>query len=212
MKGLLGLLLVANLAFFAFMQWGSAWMGEAKGLQAQPPLNAEKIKLMRVPAAPPVAAPPMACMEWGEFSGSDLARASTALAAMNLGDRLTQRQTEHAGGYWVYMPPQKTHAEVEKKVAELKALGVEEYFVVQDAGQWQNAISLGIFKTGEAARKFLGSLKAQGVKSAVAGERMSKIKFTVFVLKSPDAALTAKMAALQKDFADSELKAAACAN
>ena len=68
----------------------------------------------------------------------------------------------------------------------------------------------GIFKTEDAAQKFLESLKDKGVKSAVVGERMSKLMFTVFVLKNPDAGTTAKVVELQNEFAGSELKAAAC--
>jgi SPOR domain len=217
MKWLFGLLLLASLAFFAFMQWSGSGAGEGKNAQSQPPLNAEKIKLLpasvsAASAVQPAAQPASACMEWGGFSGSDLARATAALSGLKLGNKLTQRQVEHISGYWVYLPPLKTHAEVEAKVAQLKTLGVEEYFAIQETGKWQNAISLGVFRTEEAAHKFLESIKAKGLKSATAGERMSKNMLTAFVLKDPDAELTAKMATLQKDFPDSELKAVACAN
>jgi hypothetical protein len=151
-------------------------------------------------------------MEWGDFSGSDLTRATAALSALKLGNNLTQRQIEHVSGYWVYIPPLKNKAEVEKKVAQIKALGLEEYFVMQEAGKWQNAISFGVFKTEEAAHKFLESILVKGVKSAKVGEHMSKRMLTVFLLKDPDAGVMAKMAGLQKDFPDSELNAAACAN
>lgn len=217
MKGLFWLLLLVSLLFFAFMQWGGALTGDSKNPQSQPPLNAEKIKLLRAPLAPPPAAQPAvqaadACMEWSEFSGNDLTRATAALEALNLGDRLTQRQVEHASGYWVYIPPLKTRAEVDKKVAQLKALDVEEYFVVQEAGKWRNAISLGVFRTEEAAQKFLERIKGKGVKSATAAERKSKFTLTVFVLKNPDAETAAKVVELQNEFAGSELKAAACDN
>ena len=217
MKWLFGLLLLASLTFFAFMQWGGAGAGDSKGPQPQSPLNAEKIKLL--PAAISSASSvqsavqaSLACMEWGDFSGNALARATAALSALKLGNNLTQRQIEHVSGYWVYIPPLKDSAEVEKKVAQIKALGLEEYFVMQETGKWQNAISLGVFKTEEAAHKFLESIMAKGVKSAKVGEHMSKRMLTVFVLKDPDAGITAKMAALQKGYPDSELKAAACAN
>jgi len=225
MKWLFWLLLLAGMAFFALMQWGSVLLGDGRNLQSQPPLNAEKIKLMRTPLAPPVAppvVPPLAaqsavqataaCMEWGGFSGNDLTRATAALDTLKLGDRLTQRQIEHASGYWVYIPPLKTRADADKKVAQLKALGVEEYFIVQEAGKWRNAISLGVFKTEDAAQKFLERIKNKGVKSAMVGERMSKFMLTVFVLKNPDAGVTAKIVELQNEFAGSELKAAACDN
>jgi hypothetical protein len=215
MKWLFGLLLLLSLAFFAFMQWGGAGAGD-KNLQSQPPLNAEKIKLLpsaisSVSSVQSAVQAASACMEWGDFSGSDLTRATAAISALKLGNKPMQRQVEHTIGYWVYLPPQKNSAEVEKKVAQIKGLGLEEYFVVQEAGKWRNAISLGVFKTVEAAHKFRESVKAKGLESAKAGERTSKHMFTVFVLKDPDTGVTAKMAALQKDFPDSELKAAACA-
>ena len=217
MKWIFWLLLLVSLLFFVFMQWGGAWTGDSKNLQSQPQLDAEKIMLLRTPPAPSLvtqsAVPATdACMEWSEFSGNDLTRATAALDALNLGDRLTQRQVEHASGYWVYIPPLKTRAEADNKVAQLKALGVEEYFIVQEAGKWRNAISLGVFKTEDAAHKFLESLKGKGVKSATSGERMSKFTLTVFVLKNPDAETSAKVVALQNEFAGSELKAAACDN
>lgn len=217
MKILFYLLLLVSLLFFAFMQWGGAWVGDSKNLQSQPPLNAEKIKLLHTPPAPPPAAQSTvqatdACMEWGEFSGGDLARATAALDTLQLGDKLAQRQVEHANGYWVYIPPLKTRADIDKKIAQLKAINVEEYFVVQDAGKWRNAISLGVFKTEEAAQKFLEHVKSKGVKSATAGERMSKLTLTAFILKNPDAKITAKLVELQNEFTGSELKVAACDN
>lgn len=215
MKWLFGVLLLSCLLFFAVMQWGGR-QGGSNALQAEPPLNADKIRLLPESAVLPVSAVKAevasACMEWGSFSENDLPRANAALAPLKLGGKLSQRQTEHVNGYWVYLPPFKNSDEVEKKIAEIKDLGLEEYFVVQDEGKWHNAISLGVFKTPEAAHKFRDSVKDKGLKAAKAGERMSKRLFTVFVLKDPDPALTARMTALQKNFPGSELKAAACVN
>lgn len=227
MRILFWLVLVANLLFFSYMQWGSALLQGEDNLQVQPPLNPEKIRPLSapvaassvaVPAAQPasqpqaVAATPAgtACMEWGEFSGDDLARATSELSALKLGNQLSQREVEYDTGYWVYMPSQYSHAKAEKKVNELKALGVTDYFIVQEAGKWQNAVSLGVFKTQEAAQNYLAGLQQKGVKSAVVGERKAKLKFTVFAFSNPDAALTAKVVTLQKEFPGSELKAAAC--
>ncbi len=93
-----------------------------------------------VSAAAPAEAPasPMTkadalCMEWGEFSGADLARATTALSALQLGDKLSQRQVEYNIGYWVYIPPMKDKAAVNQKIAQIKARGIDEYFVVSEA-------------------------------------------------------------------------------
>ncbi len=228
LKWILGLLLATNLILLATIQWGADVTGEDGVAQSQSQFNAEKIKLLNAPAALPdtamkqpvetepgvsaATAQTSVCMEWGEFSGNDLSRATEALAAMNLGDRIVQHQAEHDAGYWVYMPPLSSRADVDKKIRQLKALGVTDYFVVQDATQWLNAISLGIFKTEDAARLFLDRMKAKGVHSAVMGKRDGTLKFTVFDLKNLDPALTEKMSSLQKQFADSDLKVVPCSS
>jgi len=250
-KWIVGLLLLANLALFGWMRWGSMLTVDADAVTAQAPLNADKIKLLAlqsvpasaptpavsgvpltlspvasapaaaasapaasapVAAVPPVAPKAASCAEWGEFSGDDLLRAEQALSALKLGDKLSQRGVEQDHGYWVYIPPMKKRAQIEKKIAQLKERGVKDYFVVQEKGRWLNAISLGVFKTEEAAQKYLAALQTQDVRSAKLGERKSKLKFTVFVMKGLDAGIVDKLNALQKGFPDSELKVSACGN
>ena len=171
-----------------------------------------------IPAALPVAVttPPAkaivvkACMEWGEFSGIDLARSERELARFKLGDRLAQRTVEYASGYWVYMPPVGSKEAVNKKIAAIKALGLEDYYVVRDSRQWYNAISFGVFKTEEAAKNYLAVIRKKGIRTAKVGERKHKLKFIVHVIKSVDTELNTRLAALQKEFAGSELKSVAC--
>lgn len=167
-----------------------------------------------VAVSAPVMAKPVntVCMEWGDFSGADIERASKALAGLQLESKLSQRQIEHNIGYWVYIPPLKDKVSANQKVVQLKARGVEEYFVVQDAGPWLNAISLGVFKTHEAAQNFLNELRAKNVRSAQIGERASNLKTTIFVLNELDDEAVAKLTATQKNFAGSELKNISCAS
>jgi SPOR domain len=152
------------------------------------------------------------CAEWGEFSGNDLVRAQQALSALKLGDSLTHRRVEHNHGYWVYIPPMKKRASVEKKIAQLKARGVKDYFVMQEKGKWQNAISLGVFRTRDAAEKYIVQLRSKDVRSAKLGERLSKLKYTVFDIKDIDSGIADKLNALQKEFPESRLKVSACGN
>lgn len=170
----------------------------------------------RPTSAPAVAAtaPPRApnCAEWGEFSGDDLTRAQQALSMMKLGDNLTQRTVEHDHGYWVYIPPSKTRANVEKKIAQLKERGIKDYFVVQEKGKWLNAISLGIFRTQDAAEKYIEMLRSKDVRTAKLGDRVSKLKYTVFDISDLDSGTADKLNALQKEFPESELKLSACNN
>lgn len=237
-RTLFWLLLLANVAFFAWQRWSTTLLHNDAQLYAQPALNADQIKLLgfsasplaasaaaSAPAAtilqtapsdpvePAVAAPqhgPSACLEWGEFSGTDLNNASQALASLNLGDRLSQREVEHSIGYWVYIPPLKNNAAVKEKLAELKKHGVTEHFVVQKKGAWLHTISLGVFKGEEIAKRFLDTLKAKGVKGAVVGERQTRLKFTVFVLKDPEAAVLDKLVEWERNYTDINMKAVPC--
>ena len=255
-KWIVGVLLLGNIALFGWMQWGSALTGNADTVSTQPVLNADKIRLLGMPASAPASAPvPVApaialtqavapapaqavvasasipaaasapaepsssarpngasCAEWGEFSGNDLARSRQALATLNLGEKLSERSVEHKQGYWIYIPPLKKRADLHRKVAQLKERGITDYFVVQEKGKWLNAISLGVFKTKEGAEKYLATLRSRDVRSAKLGERLSKLKFIVFVMKGLDAETADKISALKKDFPDSDLKVSACAN
>ena len=264
-KWIVGLLLLANLALFGWMRWGSLLTGDADAGPTQAALHPEKIRLLDtlpasavapaasvtpglsltlspvsapaastpVPAPAPVPAPvpvlapaskpapiaavtpqPVAqnCAEWGEFSGDDLSRAQEALTVLKLGDNLAQRIVERNHGYWVYIPPLKKRANVESKIAQLKERGVKDYFVIQEKGKWLNAISLGVFKTRDAAEKYIAMLRTKDVNSAKLGERASKLKYTVFVMKDLDSGTADKLKALQKEFPDSELRLSACIN
>ena len=200
------MLLLANVAFFAY-----AWLGagaEASGdahLLAQQ-LNPEKIRLLapeqvsaltRKPEPPKAAA---VCLEWGAFSGGDAARAEQALDPLGLGAKLTQRRLEDVTGFWVYIPPLANRQVATQKVGELKRLGVEDYFVIPDDPKWRFAISLGVFKTEEAAKARLDALRAKGVKSAAVRARDTQPGKTYFQVREAGAALTAKLNELKQGF------------
>ncbi len=181
----------------------------ASGVVAVPPV--EVAASAPLVAAPQVAkAETMSCFEWGEFSGTELDRVHAMLKKLQLGDKMTQRDTAPAIGYWVYIPPLNNKAEVNQKVVQLKALGVTEYFVVQDPGEWFNAISLGVFKTRESAQNHLDGLRAQKVISAQLGERAGKVKSTTFVFTGLNAVTSQKLADLQKNFPVNTLKNTTC--
>jgi len=226
-RALFLLLILANLAYFAYSR--VALEGAGSGNQvSQLQINPDRIKLLKAaggalpetppaaaksipPAAPkPAPAVPAACLEWGIFAGPNVARAEGALAQLELPAGQVERVVTDAGGYWVHIPPLKTKAEVDRKARELRDLGVTEFLVVQDAGQWRNAISLGIFRTDEAAQTFLARLKQQGVRSAIAARRENFLKQVAFHVREPDEASVAQVTALQQEFPGSEVKAVPC--
>jgi hypothetical protein len=221
-------LVLANLAFFAYARFAAE--SAARDSHSQLEVSAEKIKVLRTsgrsapdraasPAgsAPAGSAPartataaPAACIEWGVFAGPAVARADAAIARLELPQDRLERTVSDGDGYWVYMPPLKTKPETDRKVGELKALGITDSFIVQDAGQWRNAISLGIFRTEEAAQGYLARLKERGVRSAIAERRETFPKQIAFLVRDPDEALVARLATLQQEFPGSELRATQC--
>jgi len=227
MRALFLLLVLANLLFFAYAQVAREGAG-AESQISQLQLAADRIRLLKaagqapaekskgpgkaIPPAPPrsAIALPVACVEWGVFAGPDVARAEAALVGLELPAGQIERAVADAGGYWVYMPPLKTKPEIDRKIGELKALGVTEFFVVQDAGKWRNAISLGIFRTDEAAQAFLAKLKERGVRSAVAARRENFLKQVAFYVREPGEATVARLTLIQQEFPGSEIKAGPC--
>lgn len=218
MKVWFWIVLAANVLLLGLMYSGV--LDGRSAVVAQAPLNEQKIQILNsadmqaatAPVAPDPATPVATanCLEWSDFSGTDLKRANEALAMLKLGGKLSQREIEYNIGYWVYIPPLKDKAAVNSKIAQLKARGVEEYFVVQEAGEWQHAISLGVFKSAEAAQKFLDSLVARDVHTAKMGERASKLKAIVFVFNGVDGTVVDRLNELKKDFPSAELKKVAC--
>lgn len=224
MRALFLLLVLANLLYFAYeyvTREGAGAQAPIEQLQIAP----DKIKLLKAAgktlpdktraagkAVPPASARgvPAACMEWGVFAGPGVTRAEAALAKLELPAERIERVTADASGYWVYIPAQKTRVEIDRKLGELKELGVTEFFVVQDAGQWRNAISLGIFRTEEAAVAFLAKLKDRGVRSALAARRENFLKQVAFHVREPDEATVARLTIIQQEFPGSELKAGPC--
>ena len=225
MRALFLLLVLVNLMYFAYAHVSREGAeSQIERLQIAP----ERIKLLKaaaqappekakgpgkaIPPAPPRSAMaiPTACLEWGVFAGPAVAKAEAALATLELPTAQVERAVTDAGGYWVYMPPLKTKVEVDRKVGELKGLGVTEFFVVQEAGPWRNAISLGIFSTDEAAQAYLAKLKERGVRSAVAARRENFLKQVAFYVREPNEQTVARVTALQQEFPGSEMKAGPC--
>jgi len=122
-----------------------------------------------------------------------------------LGDKLSQR--EGGESYQVYIPSLKK-AEADRKAAELKSLGTADLAVVQDDDPSQFTVSLGVFKTEEAAANYLAQLTQKGVRSAVSRPRGAKT--SIFVIRDPGDAIAAKIAGLKTEFPAATLRAAAC--
>jgi hypothetical protein len=206
MRALFLLLLAANLGFYAWWRYGvPADAADPAPLARQ--IEPEKLKVvapgeLRPPAAPKKpAATAGSCLEWGSFTLADAPRAEQALEPLALGARLAQRRTEEVAGWWVFIPPQGSRQSALRKAQELRNLGVDEYFIMQD---W--ALSLGVFRSEDAAHARLAALRAQGVRSARVGARETVVPKVWLQVKSVDAPLQARLKEIARQVDGSELR------
>jgi hypothetical protein len=215
MRTLFFILALANAVLFAYVWFGSAARADSDAQIMSQQLDPGKIRLLRPEQAialerkpePPKAPAAVAgvCLEWGAFADAEVARAQKALEPLALGPKLSQRRQENAAGFWVYIAPLASRQVATQKAVELKRLGVDDYFVVTEDPKWRNAISLGVFKTEDAAKARLAVLHAKGVKSAAVAVREAQTGKTYFQVHDADPDLAAKLNELKQEFAGSEL-------
>jgi hypothetical protein len=211
-------LLFANLALYAWWRYGVPEDAAPAPLSRQ--IAPDKLKVVapadlpppsaatKPPASAPVSAPTAAaaCLEWGSFTVADAPRAEQALESLGLGARLAQRRSEEQAGWWVFIPPQANRQSALRKAAELKQLGVEDYFVVQEDGAYRWALSLGVFRTEEAAQARLAALRGQGVRTARVGARETVVPKVWLQVKGVDAPLQLRLKEIARQVEGSELK------
>jgi hypothetical protein len=209
------LLLAANLGFFA---WTRFLAPPDPAVDRQPlarQLDAQDLRIVgarelaRAPSPPPAPPKPvapapeparLACLEWGSFNPADATRAAQRLEPLALGARLAQYRGEETAGWWVHMPPQGNRAAALRKAAELKRLGVDDYFILQDASPQRWALSLGVFSTEDAAKAHLEALRAKGVRTAIIERRDTRVPRVWFQVRDADAPLQDRLRAIARDF------------
>lgn len=187
MRALMLFLILLNVGFFA---WAKYIAPTESGADPRPlTRQLAPDRLLIVPqgatASPPAAAAPtrpaprparIACLEWGSFTLADAPAAARVVESLGLADRLSERRTQETAGWWVFIPPQRDRRQgAQRKARELRALGVKDYFIVQEEGPHRWAVSLGVFRTEEAARARLEALQQKKVRSAEVGPRETRV-------------------------------------
>ena len=121
------------------------------------------------PAPPAVAAAAgvgTQCVEIGNFDSADARRFESQLQPLNLGPKLSQRSIQESNRFIVYIPALPDRESAERKAGELRRLGVEDFYLFSDNSDLRRSISLGVFKSEEAANQHLATLVRKGVRSA----------------------------------------------
>jgi hypothetical protein len=146
-----------------------------------------------------------ACVEFYGIAPADAQRAHDAFATLQLGPRLVERRIEEVTRYWVFLPPNRDRKLVEARMAELRRQGVLDLSIRPD-----NSISLGVFSTEDAARRFLASIEAKGVRGAEQGPFAKDLREVVMLVREPDTETVARLTILQRDYPGTQMRAVPC--
>lgn len=203
-------LLLANVALFAFHQgvFGSPSHGKREPERIQSQLNEGQLKLLPAGAAsvPAVTAAEkedtqlVKCVEIGNFSLSQVKRVEERLALLGLGHNQTRVNVEEVTGHMVLIPPQGSREAADRKVAQIQRLGVNNYYVLSDRTPYRWGISLGVFKSEQAARNHLAELNRKGVTGVRIVPRGTATDSVLYRLRDLNAASAQALDKLMEDF------------
>jgi hypothetical protein len=214
------ILLLANLGLFAYRQGDLDTLVPSgrEPARMSNQLNADKVKLIppgdaaagtAATAATAATAKRMdswACVEIGNFQGGAAKRFEARLAALPLDGRVSQRSIQEVVSYMVYIPSQGDRESADKKADELRRLGVDDFFVIQEDSGLRWAISLGVFKMEEGARAHLAELSRRGVRSARIGPHSVTTTAVAFQIRDLDADMKARVDKIKEDFPRQEMR------
>jgi len=182
---------------------------DAKPVETKP---VEKTAVEKAPAAKPAethAVVQTACYEWSGFNMARVTEAANLAQQMNIKTQTNMTSTGQDNvRYWIYKPPLATAEAAQTKADELRKLGVEDFFIVQDDPKWRNAISFGVFRDEKLADKLMADLKNKGVKLLIKATRNGGQAVVKLQQVTPQ-----QFASLQKSrshFPDSVLKEIPC--
>lgn len=219
MRAIVFLLVVANLAFFA---WTQGYLGQRENPDAvrmTQQLAADKLTVLSRDEPPKAklavvekkAAVVEKCLAWAGLSPAETDQLDGVLGEGFAGLRRTRHAIPESSSWWVFIPALANKAEADKKAGELKRMGAPEFFVIQDPGPNRFAISLGIFSSEQAAEERLETLRTKGVRSAKSGRRTTVRPEQISLeATGPEPLLDAARQSVQQKLP--ELKTAACGN
>jgi hypothetical protein len=142
----------------------------------------------------------LACKEIGNFDAASAKRFETLIQPLALGDKVSHRDIAETANNIVYIPSQGSKEGAEKKASELRHFGVNDFYIIQDAGPFHWGISLGVFKSEEAARSLLTALNQKGVHSARLGIHNVGSTKTAYQLRNLDATAIASVDKIVSEF------------
>lgn len=180
-------------------------------------INPERLKLLldedfanltKKEYVPPSAA--KSCYKWGKFTTASLPAAQEVIANLGLAaEVIEEAASNQERRFWIYYPPLATPELAQSKAEEIKRLGVDELYIVQDS-QWRNAISFGLFSEEPLATALLKELKAKGVKNAVKSLRSQGTAGSSLLAKDVSSEAAVELYKVRPEFVGTEVRPVPC--
>lgn len=219
MKKMVGILLLANLLVAAFFMGSAYWPQAAAEKTAS--MNVDRLSLRSQSALPepkdtppPAVAPPVPvaealCVEWRGLNPEEFARVREQLKALVGEQVMSFTEVPLNTRRWVIFPPLPSAQSAAAKLAELAAAGVQDAFVVKN-GDWQNAISLGLYANDEAAGRRVREVEAKGVLGTRVEVLPRQGTEYYFVIRSEDPDALKSLAGIRQAYPNSQQSRVAC--
>ena len=213
MKWIALALLLLNLALAAFFLGRDLLPASAVPAE-RAPLNVERMSL-RGQGSPSTQNPASAaaseafCVEWRGLSRNEFARAREQLKNVVSERVMSFAEMPVNTRYWVIFRPLPSAESAALKLSEFNAAGLRDGFVVKD-GTWQNAISLGLYNSDEAARRRVREVEAQGVMGARIEQQPMQDTDFYFIIRSEDGDTLKNLNEIKTAYPNSQLTRVAC--
>ena len=214
MKWIVWALLVLNLAVAGFFIGRAYWPQAASAQDA--PMNVDRLSLRSQSTPASSVTPPQRtaqaealCVEWRGLGGGEYTQAREQLKALASERVMSFTEVPLNTRYWVIFPPLPSAESADAKLGELAAAGVLDAFVVRD-GVWRNAISLGLYANGEAARRRVREVEGKGVLGTHVELQPRKGTEYYFVIRSDDPDTLKSLGGIKQAYPNSQQSRVAC--
>ena len=176
----------------------------------------------------------LACYQWGEFDSAAASKVKQRLLKVKLAGQMVEMTREAPAAkpaaapaegstntrYWVHLPPQASREAAVELVMTLKSKGFDSY-VVNQAGEMRNAISVGLFSKQASAEGMRDKLtqagypakievRENGGSTTTAAAPAASGKLSTFRLRNLDSDQKAKLELLASEWPQATLKSQAC--
>ena len=178
--------------------------------QAEEATQASAAAAPETAPAPPAASAPdlVACVQAGPFGTADARRFESRIANLDLAARQSRIEVpfQEVTSRLVYLPPSGGREGAQRRAAELKERGVDNFFIMQGDNPLRHAISLGVFKTDGAAQKLVDQLQRQGVRGVRVLQRGPQGTRTAFQYRAIEPALRTRLAGIAQTYPNAGLR------